>query len=288
MLAPFRFIPAARLDDLMVSWASDGGGVGPHTDSYDVFLLQVQGRRRWRVAPPEGAGEPELIAGLPLKILRRFRPVHDWVLEPGDMLYLPPGWGHDGVALGGDCMTCSIGFRAPGATELARELLLRLADGCDERGALYVDRGQAATSSPAALQPALVRFAERALAQALRGPRWLPRALGEVLTEPKPRVWFDAGVPLPEGAAVRLDARTRMLHDGPLVFINGESVRCRGRDGPLLRKLADERALRGREVARLSGDALRCLRQWAEAGWLRAEGAGATLAAGQDDAPRLR
>jgi 50S ribosomal protein L16 3-hydroxylase len=118
MRARFRFVPDARLDDLMASWASPGGGVGPHVDSYDVFLLQVEGRRRWRVAPPGDAG---FIDGLPLKILSRFEPQHDWLLEPGDLLYLPPGWGHDGVADGGDCVTCSVGFRAPAADELARD-----------------------------------------------------------------------------------------------------------------------------------------------------------------------
>jgi ribosomal protein L16 Arg81 hydroxylase len=98
MLQPFAFVPDARLDDLMVSWASDGGGVGPHVDAYDVFLIQVHGRRRWRVGPV--ADPAWVIDGLPLKILRHFEPEFDWVLEPGDMLYLPPLWGHDGVAEG--------------------------------------------------------------------------------------------------------------------------------------------------------------------------------------------
>ena len=120
MLSQFRFAPDARLDDLMMSWASDGGGVGPHLDSYDVFLLQVHGRRRWRVGRVADAAWQE---GQPLKILQNFEPEHDWVLEPGDMLYLPPRWGHDGVAVGGDCMTCSVGFRAPAAVPLAAELL---------------------------------------------------------------------------------------------------------------------------------------------------------------------
>ena len=93
LLSMFRFVPEARLDDLMLSWASDGGGVGPHVDSYDVFLLQVQGRRRWRIAPP---GDDTLRPDLPLKILAHFEPQQEWPLEPGDMLYPPPGWGHDG------------------------------------------------------------------------------------------------------------------------------------------------------------------------------------------------
>ena len=110
LLHAFRFLPDARLDDLMISWASDGGGVGPHFDSYDVFLLQVQGRRRWRIGRMRDA---ELEPDVPLRILRRFEPEHEYVLDAGDMLYLPPEWAHDGVAVGRDCMTYSIGMRAP-------------------------------------------------------------------------------------------------------------------------------------------------------------------------------
>jgi len=274
ILAPFRFVPAARLDDLMVSWASPGGGVGPHADSYDVFLLQVRGRRRWRIAPPEPSAA--FVEGLPVKILRRFEPEHDWVLEPGDMLYLPPLWGHDGVAEGGDCMTCSVGFRAPSGPELAREMLQRLADEVGDEAQegtapLYADASQPATANPGAVPSALQRFAARAVAQALRDPLAVPRTLGETLTEPKPQVWFEGGRALPGGAGVRLDVRTRMLYDDRHIFINGESYRAAGRDAQLLRRLADLRSLAAQEVSRLGADALGCLRQWAEAGWLHAE-----------------
>ena len=122
LLQQFRFVPEARLDDLMISYASDGGGVGPHFDSYDVFLLQAQGRRRWRYRPAEatcGCSD-----GVPLKILEHFEPEQSIVLEPGDMLYLPPRYAHDGIAEG-ECQTYSIGFRAPARDELARELLQR-------------------------------------------------------------------------------------------------------------------------------------------------------------------
>src|SRR5436190_12669774 len=107
LLSRFRFVPDARLDDLMVSFATDGGGVGPHFDSYDVFLLQVQGRRRWRIGRQKDLALRE---GAPLKILAAFEPEEEHVLEPGDMLYLPPLWAHDGEALG-ECQTYSIGFR---------------------------------------------------------------------------------------------------------------------------------------------------------------------------------
>ena len=111
----FRFICDARLDDVMISYASDGGGVGPHVDSYDVFLLQLHGQRRWRISRQRDLA---LRPDLPLKILARFQPTHEWVLEPGDMLYLPPGVAHEGSAVGADCITASIGFRAPRYREL--------------------------------------------------------------------------------------------------------------------------------------------------------------------------
>src|SRR5678815_2196015 len=109
LLRRFAVIPYARLDDVMVSYAAPGGGVGPHVDSYDVFLLQGFGRRRWRWGAQK---DHEMRPGVPVKILRRFRPTADAVLAPGDMLYVPPGHAHDGVAVD-ECTTWSIGFRAP-------------------------------------------------------------------------------------------------------------------------------------------------------------------------------
>ncbi len=274
LLAPFRFVPAARLDDLMLSWASPGGGVGPHLDSYDVFLLQVQGRRRWRIGPARTAAERALRPGQPLKLLRRFVPTEEWVLEPGDLLYLPPLWAHDGVAVGGECMTASIGFRAPAAGELARELLQRLGDtaqaAADER--LYADRGQPAVAETGAVPAALARFAAAAVQRVLAEPHALERALGEWLSEPKPQVWFDAGT-LHRGAprGVMLDRRTRMLHDARHLFVNGESWRIGGRDATLLRRLADARRLAAADVARLSAAARAQLASWLAQGWMHEE-----------------
>ena len=156
----------------------------------------------------------------PLKLLRSFEPTMDWVLEPGDMLYLPPNWGHDGTAVGGDCMTCSVGFRVPSAGELARELLLRLSE---DEGAptLYRDPKQPATAQPGAIPPALEAFARQALQRHLADPQALPRALGELLTEPKPKVWFDSRDALgaaDAGAGLQLDARTRMAYDARQVL----------------------------------------------------------------------
>ena len=266
MLEPFRFLPDARLDDLMVSWASPGGGVGPHVDSYDVFLLQVQGRREWRIAPPARRAEPAWLAGAPLKLLRDFEPTQAWVLEPGDMLYLPPGWGHDGTAVGGDCMTCSIGFRAPSAGELARELLLRLSED-DGESRLYRDPQQPATAHPGELPAAMVQFAQEALQRHLADPQALPRALGEILTEPKPNVWFNATPSAAGLVGLQLDPRTRMAYDARHVFINGESFVASGRDARLMRVLADARQLSARERVGLSVDATELMDEWLSAGW---------------------
>jgi len=269
LLSRFRFVPEARLDDLMISYASDGGGVGPHFDSYDVFLIQVQGRRRWRIAPQKDA---VLRDDVPLKIIANFKPEQDVVLEPGDMLYLPPGWAHDGVAVGGDCMTCSVGFRTPWRAELARELLPRLMD--DESRAyanrMYADPRQPATATPGEVPEALLAFARDAAERALREPLALERALGEALTEPKPKVWFEPGDMLPEGMAALLDRRSRMMYDRAHVFINGEAYRAAGRDARLMRRLADRRRLSAAEVAQLSVGARELLDQWAEDGWVQA------------------
>ena len=271
MLCRFRFIPDARLDDLMVSWASPDGGVGPHTDAYDVFLVQVQGRRRWRVGPPVGGAGPAWVEGVPLKRLADFKPTLDWVLEPGDMLYLPPHWGHDGSAVGGDCMTCSVGFRVPTAGELARELLVRLSEE-DGEPTLYRDPRQAATANPGQLPPTLEAFARKALERHLADPLALPRALGEILTEPKPRVWFESSGGSGEaGAALQLDARSRMGYDTRHIFINGESFVAAGRDARLMHLLADARRLSTRERKGLSSGAADLVQEWLAAGWLHEE-----------------
>jgi 50S ribosomal protein L16 3-hydroxylase len=270
LLHRFDFVPAARLDDLMISYAADQGGVGPHFDSYDVFLLQAQGRRRWRIGRQS---DLQLEPGLPLKILANFEPEQEFVLEPGDLLYLPPRYAHDGIAEG-ECQTYSIGFRAPAQGELARELLQRIADEALEEGsaAIYRDPRQGATDRPGAIPEGLRAFAQQALAAALKDAGALDRALGEVLTEPKPNVWFEPQRAPRRLVAVVLDARTRMLHDARHVFINGEAWRAAGADARLMRRLADRGRLDARELAGASEAALALLRSWIEAGWLHADG----------------
>jgi 50S ribosomal protein L16 3-hydroxylase len=269
LLQRFRFVPEARLDDLMVSYATDTGGVGPHFDSYDVFLLQAQGRRRWRFGRQQ---DLSLREGVPLKILERFEPQEEHVLEPGDMLYLPPRYAHDGIAEG-ECQTYSIGFRSPRRGELARELLQRLSEEAGDAAGdtLYRDSAQSAVREPGAIPAELERFARDALKAALKDPHSLARALGEYLSEPKPNVWFEAGETPRALRSVVLDRRTRMLYDGRHLFVNGESWRASGPDARLMRKLADERRLDEPDLARASDEALELLASWCEAGWAHEE-----------------
>lgn len=264
LLGRFRFLPDARLDDLMISWASDGGGVGPHFDSYDVFLLQASGQRLWRIGRQKDLSlEPDV----PLKILSHFEPEQEHLLNPGDMLYLPPRWAHDGIAVGDDCMTYSAGFRVPQRGGLAAELLQRMAD-MHEDPTLYRDPGQEATDHPAQMPQELAAFATDALARMLADRASMACALGEVMTEPKPNVWFEEPGQPWSAQAVRLDRRTRMMYDATHLFINGESYRAGGADARLMRGLADRRGLGLAQVQRASEQARALLRDWFEAGWL--------------------
>ncbi len=269
LMHQFRFVPDARLDDVMVSYASDGGGVGPHFDSYDVFLLQAQGQRRWRIGRQK---DLSLVPNMPLKILANFEPEEEFVLNPGDMLYLPPRYAHDGVAVG-ECMTYSIGFRAPSRAELAGELLQRLAeDAADAVGeGIYRDPKQPAVEHSAAIPESMLDFAQAALTDALQDPLALRRALGEYLSEPKAQVSFDSDEGSGWGGSIHLDRRTRLLYDAKHVFINGESYVASGRDAQLMRLLANQRQLLAKDVGRLSEGATALLQDWRDAGWLHAD-----------------
>jgi 50S ribosomal protein L16 3-hydroxylase len=229
LLRRFSFVPQARLDDVMVSYATPGGGVGPHVDSYDVFLLQGGGRRRWTLT---GSGKKSV-----------------YTAHPGDLLYLPPGWRHDGVALD-PCFTYSIGFRAPRGAELGAAFL----DWLHERGlpdARYRDPRLAPARRPARIPGEMVAFA----AAALRRIRWSRRDvaafLGGYLSMPKPHLVFRPQAARPPGAGmVRLDLKTQLLYSGRRFFINGEAFTVSGRAAAVLKRLADERAVRGADVAR--------------------------------------
>ncbi len=263
LLRQFAFVPQARLDDVMVSYAAPGGGVGPHFDSYDVFLLQGQGRRRWCLARARNFG---LVPDAPLKLIARFRAEEEFVLEPGDMLYVPPGWGHDGVALDA-CLTYSIGFRAPRGAELAAAFL----DHLHERGlpdAVYRDPGLRPAARPARIGREMTAFAEAQLARI----RWqrgdVEEFLGRYLSTPKGNIVFSpaSGISSVKGRDAQLDAKTQMLYLGSRFFINGEVLRPRASQRRVLAALADRRQAPGRALARAGLE--RLILEWYRSGYL--------------------
>lgn len=269
LLARFAFLPHVRVDDLMVSLASPGGGVGPHVDSYDVFLIQGHGRRRWRIS---GQADTEFRAGLPLRILRNFRPHEEWVLESGDMLYLPPGHAHEGVALD-ECLTYSVGFRAPTHQEWIESFLDQLRDQVRADGQ-YADPGLRPTIRPGEIPASMIGR----LGDVLNSTRWskqdVARAAGRFLTEPKSHVMFDAPEQTMNLAdfkracatrGLRLDGRTRMAYHGDDLFINGEAVTLHSARDSHLKQLADQRALPPFMPDKLE---LRLLHDWHEDGYI--------------------
>jgi 50S ribosomal protein L16 3-hydroxylase len=280
LLKQFRFVPDARLDDAMFSFATTGGGVGPHFDSYDVFLLQTSGTRRWKIGAQK---DLTLVEGAPLKILANFKPSKEYILEAGDMLYLPPRYAHEGTAIvasdgsKADCITCSIGFRAPQKVELARELMDRLSEDLSDRideAQLYTDKDQPATAAPAEIPASLALFAREALTRAIGNETDLAIHLGEYLTEPKPDVWFEALDALAAQKTawanitlIELNAATRMMFDPKHIFINGESFAASGADAKLMRLLANERQLTAADLAKASAGAKELLTEWIAAGW---------------------
>ncbi len=268
LLARFNFIPHARLDDLMVSYASPGGSVGPHFDSYDVFLLQGSGRRRWQISAQT---DLSLIDDVPLKILRRFKTEEEWLLGPGDMLYLPPHYAHHGVAEDA-CVTYSIGFRAPSAQELAHAFLVHLQDTLHIEGQ-YADADLRLQTHPAEISHDMLQQIEAMIAHIQWGPTEIAQFAGRYLSDPKPNVFFEAPERTLSLAAfsklaaqhgVALDLKTRMLFTGSEFFINGEALRPEADEIEALKTLADRRRL----ASPLPKPVLSRLHAWYEAGWI--------------------
>lgn len=272
LMQQFRFIPDTRLDDLMISYATDGGGVGPHFDSYDVFLLQAHGQRRWRIGLQK---DLTLVEGMPLKILKHFQPEQEFVLEPGDMLYLPPHYAHDGIAIG-ECMTYSIGFRAPSYQELGEGFLQFMAETIDLPGR-YADPDLAVSKHPAKISGAMLSHIASEIAKIHFSEEDITIFLGEYLSEPKPNVFFAPPIRAMSAArfaqaaskrGVILSRKTRMLYRGRHLFINGESFALGRNDKAALASLADSRKLDGTSIAAISADALEALFTWYQDGWL--------------------
>jgi 50S ribosomal protein L16 3-hydroxylase len=253
LLQLFNFLPSARVDDLMVSWARPGGTVGPHFDLYDVFLLQGSGRRRWQISTD---GDLDCDDDADVRVLKRFVPSADWVLEPGDMLYLPPNVGHFGVAEpfsgAGDeeCMTWSVGFSAPANEQLVHNFLAFLGMEAKAEG-MYEDPDLTLQERPADVVDATVLRVERALEELRWDRERVATFTGRLLTGPKDGVVFsppkkpvdvDAFVArCAQKGTLRLSRKSRMLFRGDRVFLNGEEHKVKGPVKTALQLLADRR-----------------------------------------------
>jgi len=233
VLSWFRFIPDARLDDLMISIAGPNGGVGPHFDSYDVFLIQMSGRRRWRISKQK---DLSLNPNLPLKILQRFNPEHQWDLEPGDMLYLPPHIAHDGSALDTGCQTWSVGFRAQSYKEILQEGLWRLAESLEDIPELdkhFADPKQVATSSAEQLPDELIQQVAQKLKRLKldRIESFLP-GIAAYLSEPKPQAYFSSSIGMysPEAFKELIEVKALSPHPQTRLLALGKTIYCNGED----------------------------------------------------------
>ena len=268
ILSWFRFIPDARLDDLMVSIAGVGGGVGPHFDSYDVFLIQMSGRRRWRISEQQ---DLSLNPHLPLKILQNFKPEQEWILEPGDMLYLPPHVAHDGVALDAGCQTWSVGFRSPSFKELLQEGLWRLAESLEDIPELenkFADPKQKATHFAEQLPDQLIKQLKLKL-QDLKLDRidsFLP-GITAYLSEPKQQAIFNPPATpysteefqkMLQSKMLIPHPQTRILSLGKQIYCNGENM-CEEQDLPTIKAwqiLAGRKQLKAKNLKNLENSTL--------------------------------
>ena len=244
-LQQFDFIPHARLDDLMVSYAPPGGGVGPHFDSYDVFLIQGMGTRRWEIS---AQSDLALIDGLPLKILQNFLPEEEWVLAPGDLLYLPPHYAHNGVALE-ECMTYSVGFRAPATQEMATQFLVYMQDKINLSGQ-YKDPDLTCQAHPGEIKEEMVMQIAGMIEQIKWDHADIADFIGRYITEPKAHVFFrsprsplsvDAFNKQMASFGLRLAPQSQMLFYRERYYLNGEPI-----DSPaseLLQAMADMRKI---------------------------------------------
>lgn len=280
LLRQFSFIPAARVDDLMVSYAADGGSVGPHDDLYDVFLLQGPGRRRWQVsAQADRTPDPDAA----IKVLKRFVPEEEWLLQPGDMLYLPPGVAHLGVAEG-PCFTYSIGFLAPSRAELLESFLgyLGAARAAEvDAGALYADPDLGLQTDPLELGDAMVAKVAAAIGRVRWDARDVADFLGRFLTRPKPRVVFrrparpatfeDFARRLARPGRLTLALPTRGLARRGRLYVNGDGFDPPRAALPFFRALLRARAAAlPLPAASRGARAVEILHAWHTAGWLDA------------------
>ncbi|WP_018993898.1 cupin domain-containing protein [Thioalkalivibrio sp. ALgr1] len=269
-LARFDFVPRWRRDDLMISYAAPEGSVGPHVDAYDVFLFQAAGRRRWQIQSPPGALECH--DDLPLAILREFQPSESWDLEPGDLLYLPPNLPHYGLSLDDQCMTWSVGFRAPTYLDLLTGFLEERANRVGE-APRYGDP-QRPVSAYASELPSHDRTRLRGILREMLAAddTELDAFLGRVLSRPAGNVELHPGDPLAAARACRIHPGIRRhwlkTPTGPVLCAAGHSYPADTLSPDQLEQLCATETLDPRHWEHQWPEIHEMLRDGLEEGWL--------------------
>jgi 50S ribosomal protein L16 3-hydroxylase len=245
----FKFIPYARLDDLMVSFATKKGSVGPHFDSYDVFLFQAKGEREWKISEQKKFSLDKKSA---IKIITNFKVKNTWVLKPGDLLYLPPNVGHWGVSQSDDCLTYSIGFRAPGTFEIQSKFLDFIQDNLiTNKNDLYRDPNLNLQKNPAEINSNMIKKIQRIVNQLRWNTNSINNFIGQLLTEPIEGAVFETSKSMTAEVFIKdlikkplkLNPKTRMLFIKNNFFINGELIEADKESIMYLKQLANDREI---------------------------------------------
>ena len=245
----FKFIPYARLDDLMVSFATKKGSVGPHFDSYDVFLFQAKGEREWKISEQKKFSLDKKSA---IKIITNFKTKNTWVLKPGDMLYLPPNVGHWGISQSDDCLTYSIGFRAPGTFEIQSKFLDFIQDNLiTNKNDLYKDPNLNLQKNPAEINSNMIKKIQRIVNQLRWNTNSINNFIGQLLTEPIEGAVFETSKSMTAEVFIKdlikkplkLNPKTRMLFIKNNFYINGELIEADKKSIMYLKQLANDREI---------------------------------------------
>ena len=245
----FKFIPYARLDDLMVSFATKKGSVGPHFDSYDVFLFQAKGEREWKISEQKKFSLDKKSA---IKIITNFKVKNTWVLKPGDLLYLPPNVGHWGVSQSDDCLTYSIGFRAPGTFEIQSKFLDFIQDNLiTNKNDLYRDPNLNLQKNPSEINSNMIKKIQRIVNQLRWNTNSINNFIGQLLTEPIEGAVFETSKSMTAEVFIKdlikkplkLNPKTRMLFIKNNFFINGELIEADKKSIMYLKQLANDREI---------------------------------------------
>ena len=255
MLENFNFIPRWRIDDLMMSYAVNGGGVGPHFDNYDVFLVQIQGERKWQVGGKCNEDSPQQ-EHLPVMILSEFEAHETYICKPGDILYVPPGYSHNGIAVGDGCMTCSIGFRAPSHSDILCEYTDYIGEQLSE-ALRYQDPDLVLQENTGELSEQALAKVQNILSQYVNDKAAISEWFGQYITRPKyPRdseqeanelTQEELKRYLEQDGVLRRNESSRFAYqikdNETLLFVDGEYIKTEAQNSNLAEILCSQRIL---------------------------------------------